>query len=526
VEGAEAILAALADVRSTRERVAAQTMTVQQALGYYTGIINTILDRIGAVSKEANTGRVGSKVSGFHAVLNMKEAAGIERALIATTFADKQLPWGRLQRIIQLAATQDANAANFRAFAAKDQRAVLDEVKATGGYATALTTRGLILRIGQGAESIDTLNREPVAVFAEQSVKLDELKKVEDKLGRDMLAMATDLKESAWAHLVFVIVRAALVFALTVFAATILVRAIVSNVREAVGFAQDLGEGKLNGNIPQGNDDEIGQLLNALGATQQRLTDVISEIQGSSLELDSGVNEIAHGNQHLSERTQAQAVNLEKITKKMHALSDMVSNSSGRQSEGDNMAEQALKLTTKCSEMVKQLYFSMQEIRDSSKNIMTITSVIDEIAFQTNLLSLNAAVEAARAGEQGKGFAVVAAEVRQLAQRSSSAASEINELIDTGVNKVSKGGELAETARNSLNEVQDAVRSVSDVMRELSQNSHDQATDINKISDMLHEIETVTQQNTALVEEVAAASEMMNQSSSGLSEVTKFFALK
>ena len=134
-------------------------------------------------------------------------------------------------------------------------------------------------------------------------------------------------------------------------------------------------------------------------------------------------------------------------------------------------------------------------------------------------------VEAARAGEQGKGFAVVAAEVRQLAQRSSSAASEINDLIDTGVEKVNKGGDLAETARNALNDVQDSVRSVSEVMRELSSNSQAQADDIVEISEMVSDIDGVTQRNAALVEEVAAASETLGQHSSELSKVTRYFQL-
>ncbi|MEM6986663.1 MAG: methyl-accepting chemotaxis protein, partial [Pseudomonadota bacterium] len=269
--------------------------------------------------------------------------------------------------------------------------------------------------------------------------------------------------------------------------------------------------------------DEIGQVMTSLSDTQERLVQVIGDIQSASLEVHNGANEIASGNHELSERTQEQAASLEHITKRVHSLSEMVAQSTKQQMEGDTLAVQALDLTTNCSDMVRQLYSSMQEIRESSKNIMTITSVIDEIAFQTNLLSLNAAVEAARAGEQGKGFAVVAAEVRQLAQRSSHAASEINELIDTGVQKVNKGGDLAETARNALNEVQESVRSVTDVMKELSKNSHEQAHGIGEITTMVSAIEDTTQRNAAMVEEVAAASESLGQSASNLTKVTRYF---
>ena len=525
VNGVEAVLARAAEIPATRKRVTALSYTTPATLQFYTGIINEILKQIGAVAKYTSSGEVASSVNGYQALLNMKEAAGIERAMLASTYASKQLPNGRYERILSLIATQDANAKNFLSSAQADQAAALTSALGADGYSRALAVRNTVLNIGRGKSGVDVLDQDPVAIFAGQSVKLEQLKEVESVLADDLINIAEQQSSRAWGHVTATAIEGGLALVVTILLATFLVRTILSNIGEAVSAAQRVGEGNLSQRIESRTDDEIGQVLTSLGTTQDRLVSVISDIQSASQDLDTGVNEIAAGNQDLSERTQQQASSLDEITKKMQALSDVVNNSTHQQIEGDQLAKQALELTTGCSDMVRQLYLSMQEIRESSKNIMTITSVIDEIAFQTNLLSLNAAVEAARAGEQGKGFAVVAAEVRQLAQRSSSAASEINDLIDTGVEKVNKGGDLAETARNALNDVQDSVRSVSEVMRELSSNSQAQADDIVEISEMVSDIDGVTQRNAALVEEVAAASETLGQHSSELSKVTRYFQL-
>ncbi len=526
VVGVDDLLSRMEEIPDTRSRVSAQSLNAGRVLQFYTGLITGILDEIGATTKLASSGKVAGDVSGYHAILNMKEAAGIERALIAGSFASQSLPQARFERILSLAAVQSANAANFLSAALPEQRELFEQVLASDGYSRALAVREAVLSVGRGQQNVSTLNRDPVEVFSGQSVKLEELRRVEDKLGEDLITLASAQETQAWSAVTWAVIEGAIAFCATLFLAILLVRGIVSKISDAASAAVRVGEGNLTMPIDSKGDDEIGQLLSGLSTTQDRLTGVIHDIQMASQDLDSGVNEIAAGNQDLSERTQQQASSLDEITKKMQELSEVVSNSTRQQVEGDQLAKQALELTTGCSDMVRQLYLSMQEIRESSKNIMTITSVIDEIAFQTNLLSLNAAVEAARAGEQGKGFAVVAAEVRQLAQRSSSAASEINDLIDNGVEKVNKGGDLAETARNALNDVQASVRSVSEVMRDLSSNSQAQADDIGEISGMVAEIDGVTQRNAALVEEVAAASETLGQNSAELSKVTKYFQLK
>lgn len=507
-----------------RQRVTELAMTREDLLASYTSLIVENIDLIASVKKETSSGAIAATVSGFHSLLNMKEAAGVERALLTTVFTEKAISPTVFEQLLSLANSQRIHENMFYTSVTAEQNTELKAAVTSSQYTTALAQRDLALAFARGQDGV-SLDTTGMTVLTDQSAKIDALKKVETKLNADLREIAQEIKGSAQNDLILVAIKGTMALLFTLAIGYFMVRSMVSSASQAVSAAQRLGEGNLSQSISSDATDEIGQFLNSLSDTQDRLVKVIGDIQTASSEVDNGAREISEGNHDLSERTQLQAQNLEEINKKVQMLSSMVCHSTQQQLDGDKLAMQALDLTTNCSEMVQQLYLSMQEIRDSSKNIMTITSVIDEIAFQTNLLSLNAAVEAARAGEQGKGFAVVASEVRQLAQRSSHAASEINELIDNSVQKVNKGGDLAETARNALEEVQDSVRSVTDVMKELSQNSQTQASGIGEITEMVSTIEDSTQRNAAMVEEVAAASETLGQGASDLNKVIRYFSV-
>ncbi len=231
-------------------------------------------------------------------------------------------------------------------------------------------------------------------------------------------------------------------------------------------------------------------------------------------------------NTDLSQRTEEQAANLEKTAASMEELTSTVKQNADNARQANQLAASASDVAVKGGEVVSQVVQTMSAINDSSKKIVDIISVIDGIAFQTNILALNAAVEAARAGEQGRGFAVVATEVRTLAQRSAAAAREIKGLISNSVHKVEDGTQLVDQAGRTMEEVVLSVKRVTDIMGEISAASHEQSLGIEQINQAISQMDEITQQNAALAEEAAAASESMREQADQLSRAVAAFKLE
>ncbi|CAE6837033.1 hypothetical protein XAC301_38780 [Xanthomonas arboricola pv. corylina] len=250
--------------------------------------------------------------------------------------------------------------------------------------------------------------------------------------------------------------------------------------------------------------------------TVDRLTDIVGRIQHSSSEIDTAAGEIAAGNQDLSRRTEQQAASLEETAASMEELTSTVRQNAEHARQANELARNAAGVASKGGEVVSQVVGTMSGIETSSKKIAEIISVIDGIAFQTNILALNAAVEAARAGEQGRGFAVVASEVRTLAQRSSAAAKEIKELIDASVGKVAEGSVLVHKAGTTMTEI----------MGEITAASSEQSAGIEQVNQTVIQMDETTQQNAALVEEAMAAARAMEKQSSTLTQLVSLFQLQ
>lgn len=265
------------------------------------------------------------------------------------------------------------------------------------------------------------------------------------------------------------------------------------------------------------------QLKQSANETGDRLTQVINDIHETSDYVSQNAQEIAHGNMDLSTRTEAQASSLETTASSMEEINGTVRNNAANSIEASKLAEKTREQAEKGGDAVNLTISAMSEISSSSKKIADITNVIDEIAFQTNLLALNAAVEAAHAGDQGRGFAVVASEVRILAQRSAEAAKEIKQLIDESVQKVDDGSRLVDESGETLTEIIGSVKKVSDIIQEMSHASSEQATGIDMINQSIIKIDETTQQNTALVEETAAASQSLGEQARKLAELVSFF---
>jgi len=242
--------------------------------------------------------------------------------------------------------------------------------------------------------------------------------------------------------------------------------------------------------------------------------------------INTAAHEISSGNNDLSSRTEQQASNLEETASSMEQLASTVKQNAENARQANQMAEAASQVAIRGGEVVGNVVTTMSAINESARKIEDIISVIDGIAFQTNILALNAAVEAARAGEQGRGFAVVAGEVRNLAQRSASAAKEIKELITDSVNKTADGTKLVETAGETMHEVVTSVQRVTDIMSEITAASAEQSSGINQVNDAVNHMDEVTQQNAALVEEAAAAAESLVEQASNLMDTVNRFKVR
>ncbi len=340
-----------------------------------------------------------------------------------------------------------------------------------------------------------------------------------------MEQFGAEAKEIAHSANVSLLVLAAMATAAAVVLGVWISRSVTEPIRMAVEVAQAVAEGDLTRRIDVTSTDEAGQLLLALSNMQANLGKVVSSVRQGSEGLATASAEIAQGNHDLSARTEQQASALEETAASMEELSSTVQANADSARQANQLALNASLVAVKGGNVVGQVVETMKGINDSSRKISDIISVIDGIAFQTNILALNAAVEAARAGEQGRGFAVVASEVRSLAGRSAAAAKEIKSLINASVERLEQGTSLVDQAGVTMTEVVSSIRRVTDLMGEISAASSEQAAGVSQVGEAVTQMDQVTQQNAALVEEMAAAASSLKSQAQELVHVVAVFQL-
>jgi methyl-accepting chemotaxis protein len=304
-----------------------------------------------------------------------------------------------------------------------------------------------------------------------------------------------------------------------------LAASITRPLNKAVQITRTVAAGDLRSHIEANTKDETGQLLHALKDMNDSLVKIVSEVRAGTDTIATASSEISAGNHDLSSRTEQQASSLEETASAMEELTSTVKQNADNARQANQLALTASSVAVRGGEVVSQVVDTMDSINASSKKIVDIISVIDGIAFQTNILALNAAVEAARAGEQGRGFAVVASEVRNLAQRSAAAAKEIKTLIGDSVDKVDAGSKLVGEAGSTMNDIVDSVKHVTDIMAEIMAATEEQSAGIEQVNQAIGQMDQVTQQNAALVEQAAAAAESMQNQAGNLAQVVSVFQL-
>ncbi len=305
-----------------------------------------------------------------------------------------------------------------------------------------------------------------------------------------------------------------------------LLRAISHPLHQTLRQFRAIGDGDLTQQLKPESKDEMGELISGLENMRQSLVQTVTMVRQSSGSIAVSSDEIASGNMDLSSRTEQQAASLEETASSMEELTSTVQQNADNARQANTLALTASDVASKGGKVVGDVVHTMSSIKESSNKIVDIIAVIDGIAFQTNILALNAAVEAARAGEQGRGFAVVASEVRSLAQRSANAAKEIKELIANSVDKVEEGARLVDDAGKTMDEIVVSIKSVADIMAEITAASEEQREGIQQVNQAITKMDEATQQNAALVEQAAAAAGSMRDQASNLNQAVGIFKLE
>ena len=371
-------------------------------------------------------------------------------------------------------------------------------------------------------EALDMLKGPARLTFEALMMQLSSL----SQFAQDGAAKARDTSASLQARVMFGNLGALLVtIILGLFIARTLNRSVSGGLSYAMSLASKVAKGDLSAPINPNTKDEIGELLHSLRDMQTSLVQVVSRVRQGSESVSTASAEIAQGNQDLSARTESQASALEQTAASMEELSSTVRQNADNARQANQLAQSASTVAVKGGEVVTQVVDTMKGINDASKKIADIISVIDGIAFQTNILALNAAVEAARAGEQGRGFAVVASEVRSLAGRSADAAKEIKNLINDSVQRVEQGTALVDQAGITMTEVVSSIRRVTDIMGEISAASNEQSLGVAQVGEAVTQMDQATQQNAALVEEMAAAASSLKSQAQDLVGTVAVFKL-
>ena len=373
---------------------------------------------------------------------------------------------------------------------------------------------------GNAEEAARILNQEYLPVSEAYEGKQAELVKMQHER-IDAIARGIDDANRSSARMIGVLAGAAVLFGAV--CSWLLSNAIVRPIRQAVQVAEKVAGGDLTQRIEAGGTDETGALLRALRHMNDSLVAIVAQVRSGTDTIATASAEISAGNMDLSSRTEQQAGSLGTTASTVEELTGTVRQNADSARQASELSITASSVATQGGAVVDQVVQTMGAINDSSKKIVDIISVIDGIAFQTNILALNAAVEAARAGEQGRGFAVVAGEVRTLAQRSAAAAKEIKALIVDSVSKVEDGTKLVDQAGTTMSNVVDSIRKVSDIVAEIASASGEQSTGIEQVNHAIADMDSSTQHNAALVEESAAAATALREQADKLAEVVSLF---
>ncbi len=500
------------------------------ALVIFAGLLVAVFGRLqlGAVEAEVTT-LVENRMVKVEMLNQVKENLNVTARAVRNLalMTDEKSMLAEKQRVLD---ARVKNTALFKtlneSIKRNDAQAILQKlVEVRGPYAATIDKAMALGLENKGAEARDVLIKENRPLQAAYFKALDELVDLQKKTMQDSAKQVQSIASSTGVLMLIIAGVAAVLGGLIAWALTrSITRQLGGEPDYASNVAREIAAGNLSVEMQLRPGDQ-SSLLATMKTMRDSLAKVVSEVREGSESVATASSQISQGNHELSGRTEEQASALEQTAASMEQLSATVKQNADNARQANQLAQSASTVAVQGGDAVAQVVNTMKHINDSSKRIFDIISVIDGIAFQTNILALNAAVEAARAGEQGRGFAVVATEVRSLAGRSAEAAKEIKNLIGASVDRVEQGSALVDQAGVTMTEVVNSIRRVTDLMGEISAASSEQSAGVTQVGEAVMQMDQVTQQNAALVEESAAAADSLKTQAQQLVQAVSIFKL-
>jgi methyl-accepting chemotaxis protein len=503
---------------ATRNAISALNIDAITSTQFYTQTISGLLSFVGGIGQLSASGPMVNELAAFYSLLNLKEQAGIERALLTNVFSVDRFSNGQFRMLSDVVGKQEAWLTATRRFSSVSQAAELDKALQSSEAAHALELRTIALNKAQDGG----FGVKPTDWFTAQTRRIEILRQVETQAADALLAHSAALAHNAridWQS--FLAISLIALFIAIAFAVMV-VRSIQQQLNKTLQSINEM-DGDLTRRLDVPGSDELSALNRAYNQAIENIQHIVQEIKSGAEILSNASSNITDGNQDLAQRTDEQAASIVETAASMEQISTAISQTAHNASEAERLTQSMANDVLHATRVSNEASQSMSAIRSSSDNIFQIVASIDEISFQTNLLALNAAVEAARAGELGKGFAVVAAEVRHLSQRCAREASLIRELVNQNMDKIGEGVARVSASEAALKAAADNTGRMKQYVSDIARAANEQSLGVSQVHQALNQLEQVTQQNAALVSEMATASQMLDAQSKAMSTLVDRF---
>ncbi len=515
----------LGTLTAMRARIDGQSVPAAEAVAFYTGLNEQLLDVVSVAGDQTTDGRAAAHLSAYHSLLSAKECAGIERAVLSGAYA--RGGFGGLEnyrKLVGLAARQATELTAYQAFFGREKALSIETFDARSEVKEADALRTASLELPPDAALTGHTGPECFAIFTK---RIDAMKELEDAVAADL---ANDAKSAAGAATFWLFLTLAfttVLVAFTTWFSRVTANGVVKPIEHVRDELADIahGDGDLTKRLHVTSTDELGELAHAFNDFVSKLSGILSDVRATADAVSTASVELQQAAGSISGGAQEQAASLEETTSTLENITTSVKHNADEVSQASAIAARSSDGAQEGITLARDAIASMSGIQSSAAKIADIIGTIDSIAFQTNLLALNAAVEAARAGEQGRGFAVVATEVRSLATRSATAAKEIHELIRDAVDRIGEGTAKVEHVGQALEGIVNEAGRTNTLMTDIARNAREEADNIRQVSTAVGQMDQVTQSNAAQTEELAATAEALNAQAGELQALVGRFKL-
>ena len=508
----------LEELTTHRQRVDSQDIVGEQSNGYYTSINNFLISIVSQLTFSVEQGEVIRQLNAYYNLLNIKELAGIERAMLTTAFSTDAMSSDMHSNLLSLTGRSSVYISSFNSFANESIQNELAGVLASDLAQNLLGMRGIAIEQGTAGN----FNVDHQQWFEQQTALIDRIAVVGQKAAEVLLETAQNLRDKAVSELTYYLVFSLAAAILAIVLSVLIVRSIARPLQIALKNVQTRG-GDLTQRLAVPGSDELSQLYQAFNESTSKTEELVAGIKQGAQSVELASKEIANGNADLAQRTEEQSASLVETASSMEQITATVKQSADTAQEASRSTQEMANQANEANVIAEQARVAMEQIERANEKVTAIVEAIDNIAFQTNLLALNASVEAARAGEQGRGFAVVASEVRNLASRSAEEAKQIRKLIENNVASIKEGGNLVTSTSETLKTIAERAQHTAALVSEISSATNEQSHGIEQINQALTQLEEVTQQNAALVEQVATASRSLDDQAGDMADMVGRF---